>query len=88
MIKDPSYRAGTYQILCKNCTKLNLITTKRQKSRETKGHDRAISLNHSDLTAVAKHCLENNQQRSHSKLIKKTVSKSWEMDAWESLFIH
>jgi hypothetical protein len=39
------------------------------------------------MSAVAKHCLENNQQRGHPKLVK-AVDKSWEMDAWESLFIH
>jgi hypothetical protein len=57
------------------------------KKTERRKHDKAIRLNHPNLPAVAKHCLENNQQRGHPKLVK-TVDKSWEMDAWESLFIH
>jgi hypothetical protein len=82
-----SERAGIYQILCINCWKLYLGQTKRRKDERDKEHDRAIRLNHPDLSAVAKHCLENNHQKDPSKLIK-TVDKAWELDAWESLFIH
>ncbi len=64
-------------------TKLNLGQTKRRKSREKKEHYRAIRFNQSDLSAVAKQCLENNQQRGHSKLMK-TVDKSWKSLCKES----
>jgi hypothetical protein len=80
-------RAGIYEILCANCIKLYYGQTKRRKDERDKEHDRAIRLNHPDLSAVAKHCLENNHQKGSSKLVK-TVDKPWELDAWESPFIH
>ncbi len=80
-------KAGIYKILCENCLKLYYGQTKRRKDERDKEHDRAIRLNHPDLSAVAKHCLENHHQKGSSQLVK-TVAKPWELHAWESLFIH
>jgi hypothetical protein len=72
-------RARIYEILCANCIKLYYGQTKSRKDERDKEHDRAIRLNHPDLSAVAKHCLENNHQKGPSKLVK-TVDKTWEFD--------
>jgi hypothetical protein len=60
--------------------------TKRKRDEREKEHDRAIKNKTPDLSAVAAHCLEMGHSRGPCKVVKE-VNNTWELDAWELLFI-
>jgi hypothetical protein len=79
-------RSGIYLIRCKKCKKLYYGQTKRRLESREGEHDRAIRLNQPEKSAVADHCLKCRHQKHPAELVKH-VDKSWELDAWESMFI-
>jgi hypothetical protein len=60
--------------------------TKTKKVDREKEHDRATRNKQPNKSAVAAHCLETGHERGPCKIVKE-VSKCWEPDAWESLYI-
>jgi hypothetical protein len=52
--------------MCKNCWKLYLGQTKRRKDEREKEHDRAIRLNHPDLSAVGPQMSSREHFKSHN----------------------
>lgn len=82
-------KSGIYQIQCDSCEMKYVGQTKRNIKTRFKEHTSHITHNRPEKSAIAKHCLETDHTISinNTKLLK-NITKSNELNAWESLFIN
>src|SRR5436190_23025223 len=82
-------QSGIYEIKCNDCNKKYIGQTKRKIKTRYSEHVSHIKYNRPKKSAVASHCLENNQLVSLSNLkIIKPISNATYLNAWEIFFIN
>ena len=79
-------KSGIYNIQCDGCAGNYVGQTKRRIETRVKEHERALKNKQEEKSAIAAHCIEEGHQLKDYKLLKE-VRNSYQLDAWESLYI-
>ena len=80
-------KSGVYQLTCASCNKFYIGQTKRQLRDRVKEHKANIKNNQPHLSAMAKHCLEENHAIGEILLLDE-VRKPWMLTHYENMHIY
>ena len=79
-------KSGIYEFSCNDCDMVYYGQTRRRLETREKEHNRAIRNKQIEQSAVARHYVLTGHTKKSCRLVKQ-VTKNWELDAYESLFI-
>ena len=84
--KPIQIKSGIYNIQCGGCSGNYVGQTKRRVETRIKEHVRALKNNEEEKSAMAAHCIIEKHKPKAYKLLKE-VRNSYQLDAWESLYM-